>query len=342
MRVRLWGLRTSDPFFIEYRAIRLLALLIINNKKRCRTRGVGVAITDSAYDGSEQELIQVLSFLGDAYGSFHSLRNWSLTRMGDWKFGGNSRFLRTDPGFFSRNLHIWRDRTKVLGIVVSENGNEARLQIGQDQRILEERMLIWSENVWGKDKDRIVIPVFADDEWRKNLLKKRGYRMAGSCGSLRRYDTTLSPHRTPLEKGFTLSDLERSKDADGFINLMVKASGKPFIDKEWYESRSKAPGYRPNMIVQVFAPDGVCVSCAEARIDWKQNYSEIDPIAVHPDYQDRGLDKACLAECFRRLADMKVREAYIMSEIEPAPSNLPYDSMLPVGKVEEFSWELTR
>ncbi len=81
-----------------------------------------MAIIDSAFDDTERELSQVLSFLSDTYGSFHALRNWSLTRMGDWRYGGNHRFAKTDPGFFSRNLHIWREGQRIIGIAVSERG----------------------------------------------------------------------------------------------------------------------------------------------------------------------------------------------------------------------------
>lgn len=301
-----------------------------------------MAIIDSAYENSELELSQVLTFLSEAYGSFHALRNWSITRIGDWRYGGNHRFSKTDPGFFTRNLHIWKEGSRILGLAVSERGEDMTLQVRPDQRILENRMLEWVEDQWGQGKDRIIVSAFSDDAWRQNLLLKRGYRMTESRGFLRRFDSTLSPHKAPLEKGFSLTDLGHSKDAEGCISVVSKAFGKPFIDRDWFESKKKAPGYKPNMVVQVLSPKGKCVSCAEARIDWKQNYSEIDPIATHPDYQRRGFAKACLAETFRRLAEMRIRDVYIGSDVEPAPSNRLYESMLPIGKVEDFSWELER
>jgi ribosomal protein S18 acetylase RimI-like enzyme len=216
------------------------------------------------------------------------------------------------------------------------------IQVNPDRRDLEESMLKWIEDKWGCDKDRIVVSAFANDSWRQHILMKSGYRLAESRGFLRRYDTFLTPHTAPLEDGFTLSDLKSSRDADGTIEVVNKAFGKPFIDREWFESKQKAPGFCPNLLVQVLYPHGKCVSCAEARIDWKQNYAEIDPIATHPDHQRRGFAKACLAETFRRLAAMKVRNAFIGSGVEPAQSNRLYDALLPIEKVEEFSWELSR
>ena len=301
-----------------------------------------MALIDAAYCDTEEEFAKILSFLSETYGSFHFLRNWSLTRMGEWKYGGNDRIDGAGPGSLSRNLHIWSEGSKVLGLAVSERGEDMTLQVGPDQRALEERMLDWTENEWGRDMDRIVVPVFANDVWRQNILKRRGYRPTGSHCSLRRYDTMISPHETPLEHGFSLSDLERSKDAGGYTEVLAKAFRKSSFDKKWFESKRKAPGYRTSMVLQVLSPDGKCVSCAEARVDWKQNYAEIALIATHPDYQNRGLAKACLAQCFGRLADMKVRDAYIRSKGEHAPSDRWYDSMLPIEKVEEFSWELTR
>lgn len=301
-----------------------------------------MAMTDSPFDNSASGLAEVLDFLSKTYGSYHSLRNWSLGRMSDWKYGGNCRFDRTDPDFFSRNMHLWRDGSRILGVAVSERGEAMSLQVGRDERLLEERMLEWTETVWGQGKDRIVVLANANDAWRQSVLRKRGYREAEECGFLRRYDTSLTPHQAPLPKGFSISDLAHSKNADGFVEVVSKAFAKPFIDKEWLESRRKAPGHMPGMAVQVLSSEGRCVSYAEARIDWKQNYAEIDPIATHPDFQRMGLARACLAESFKRLAAMGVRDAYIGSAVEPATSDRLYDSMLPVEKVEEFSWELTR
>ncbi|HEY3420029.1 MAG TPA: GNAT family N-acetyltransferase [Methanomassiliicoccales archaeon] len=299
-------------------------------------------LVDSAYVDSENELSQVLAFLSESYGMFHSLRNWSLTRMGDWRYGGNSRFKEVDPDFFSRNLHVWREGARIVGLAVSERGDVMTLQVSPDRRDLEDRILTWIEDQWGRDKDRIVVSAFAHDVWRQNLLKRRGYHITGSRWFLRRYDTMLSPHASPLMDGFSLTDLGHSGDANGTIEVINKAFGKQSINQEWFESKRKAPGFLPSMLVQVLSPGGRCVSCTEARIDWKQNYAEIDPIATHPDYQRMGLAKACLAETFRRLAGMKVRDAYIGSDTEAAPSNRVYDAMLPIEKLEEFSWELAR
>jgi ribosomal protein S18 acetylase RimI-like enzyme len=301
-----------------------------------------VGIVDSDFVDSESELSQVLSFLSESYGRFHSLRNWSIARMGDWRYGGNHRFIKTDPEFFSRNLHVWKDGPKIIGLAVSERGEEMCMQVSYDRRDLEEPMLDWIEDQWGRGKGRIAVSAFANDAWRQNILERRGYRRGGSRGFLRRYDTRLSPHSSPLEDGFSLSDLGHSGDASGYIEVVNKAFGKSFIDQDWFESKQKAPGFQPNLSVQVLSPEGKCVSCAEAHIDWKQNYAEIDPIATHPSYQGRGFARACLAETFRRLADMRVRDAYICSDLGSAEANRLYDSLLPIERMEDLSWELSR
>jgi ribosomal protein S18 acetylase RimI-like enzyme len=123
---------------------------------------------------------------------------------------------------------------------------------------------------------------------------------------------------------------------------MRNAFGKPFMDRQWFESRRKVPGYLPTMAIQVTSPQGRCVSYAEAHIDWKQNFAEIGPLATHPDYQCRGLAGACLAEMFRRLSAMEVRDAYMRSDMGSAASIRLLDRLLPVERQEEHSWELVR
>jgi hypothetical protein len=146
---------------------------------------------EKAFDDSERELSQVLSFLSDCYGSYHELRNWSPTRMGEWRYGGD-RYIATDPRFFSRNLHVWWDGPKVVGIVVGDSGGDISLMVGPDHRLLEDRMLEWAENELGKDRERITVSALGHDAWRQAALRKRGYAARGPSGILWRFDTLLT------------------------------------------------------------------------------------------------------------------------------------------------------
>jgi len=70
------------------------------------------------YDGTECTFSEVLEFLSETYQLYGRLQNWSVNRFGNWRFGGNARRHKNDPEFFSRNLHIWRDRSTITGVAV--------------------------------------------------------------------------------------------------------------------------------------------------------------------------------------------------------------------------------
>lgn len=294
-------------------------------------------MSHAPYDGTERTFSEVLEFLTTTYRIYGRLQNWSINRFGNWRFGGNSKKLKTDPTFFSRNLHIWYDGSTIAGVAVSEGGGEVTLQLHPDNRELAGEMLDWAEEE-RRASGRCSVCRWSNDAWLMVLLRERGYKFAESGGLNRKYDTSLSPHRSPLPDGFEISDSSRLS-AEEYVRAVSGAFGRDTLDMEWYDSNARAPARDPRWMICMTAPGNRCASFADVRIDGGAGYAEIDPVGTHPDFQRLGLARACLAECFRRLHHEGIRHAYIGSAPEPAPSNRLYDSLRPIEVYEEQVWE---
>jgi ribosomal protein S18 acetylase RimI-like enzyme len=293
------------------------------------------------HDGSREELTQLAEMLGESFSFYRSLQNWSLNRIWDWRLGGNAVAYRDDPAFFQRNLHIWRSNGKPVAFLISERGKEFSLQVHPDHRDLEEEMLRWAEETWGREKTPLTTTVFSTDIWRQRLLLEHGYKKREGAGFNRKYDLHLPIEQVDLKKGFRLMTMAEYGSPEGYVEAVRGAFGHAVLNMDWFRSKISSPGYSDEWNIVVVSPDGRCASFCDARIDWKRGYAEVDPIGTHPDFQRQGFARACILECFHRMSKRDVRYAFIGSAEEPAPSNRLYDALAPVEKHEEHLWVKT-
>ncbi len=291
------------------------------------------------YSDNEAGLSELLDFLSTTYPLNGWLHNWSLNRMGDWRFGGNSIRAKTDPGFFARNVRLWDQGQELVGFSVAEYGDLVFLQVHPHHRGVEADMLRWNEECWGKDREKVQVAAFEVDAWRQSLLIARGYRRTETAGVVRKYDSFLSAREPQLPPGFRIMSLAEFGDEDSYIEAVRTSFRRDMLDRTWFSSKVKAPGYSHGWNICVISPDNRVASFADVRIDSVGGYAEIDPIGTIPDLQKMGLAKNCLRECFRRLAKAGIRDVHIGSAPPPDHSNRLYDSLGPVFRIEEFLWE---
>ncbi len=122
------------------------------------------------YHDNSAGLSEILDFLSTTYPLNGWLHNWSLNRMGDWRFGGNSIRSKTDPDFFARNVHLWDQGQELVGFSVAEYGDLVFLQVHPHHRGVEADMLRWTEECWGKDREKVQVAAYEVDAWRLALL----------------------------------------------------------------------------------------------------------------------------------------------------------------------------
>lgn len=294
------------------------------------------------HDGSLAELGELAEMLGDSYAATGRLLNWSLNRFWDWKFGGNAVMYKDDADFFKSGLHIWRSNGRPVAFLISERGTDLSFQVHPDHRDLETEMLEWMEKEWVGGRRALETPVWETDQWRHRILAEKGWTEQESAGFLRTYDMKLRSPEVPLAEGFRLMTLAEYGSGEGYVKAVRGAFGHAVLTMEWLNFKRQAPGFSDDWNELVVSPDGRCASFCDVRVDHARSYAEIYPIGTHPDFHRKGLAKACITECFRKLRASGIRHAYIGSAEEPFPSNRLYDSLWPVEKNEGRVWRCTR
>jgi hypothetical protein len=145
-----------------------------------------------------------------------SLSTWCLGRVVDWKWALYEN-KRAYMNFCNQNAHLWFDGYgKLAGFAISESGDTAFHVLTLDgYRFLYEEMLQWVLENWS---DRIPEkgPCFSTEitehqDWEIRVLERYGFHCTETFFT-RRFDLTsdLAP-RTPLEPGFVIVDMRRTK-----------------------------------------------------------------------------------------------------------------------------------
>ncbi|MCU0861018.1 MAG: GNAT family N-acetyltransferase [Methanomassiliicoccales archaeon] len=291
----------------------------------------------AAFDGMQGTLNRCCCFLTESEHGYSFLRNWSVARLEDWKYGSNFRFESSDPGFFSRNLHYWRREGEVAGLCVSGGDYVVTPMVLPDDFELEGEILGWAENVWAKGKGSLGVAAYDDDYARVQELETRGFERKESRGFVRKFDTAASPHESELPEGYELRTLTEHGNIVDYVDAVRSAFGRDTLDMQWFKSKERAPGHSRDWVICAVKDERV-VSFCEVRVDQRGGYAELDPIGTRPDEQRKGFAWACISDAFRRLEIAHIERAYIGSASEPHHSNRLYESLEPIEKREEFVW----
>jgi hypothetical protein len=297
---------------------------------------------DETFEDDEKQFADMRRLIIESYSVYRWPRNWLICRMEDWKFGGNSVHLKENPGFFRDNARLWYDENGGLaGIAVSEYGkNSIYTQVHAEYPEVEPVMIPWIIDVWSRDKPQLEMFVYATDESRKKLLAEFGFEELKDVGWMREYDLEKPLDDTPLSPGFKIERLSENRNYESLLNAVNAAFDRSLkLPMEWLESKIlKAPSMSEDWQISAVTPDGEHASFCFVWIDRANRIAEIDPIGTRPEYQKKGLARAVVVECFRRLKDEGIRLAYIASGPEPLPSNKLYESLNPVRRWNERKW----
>jgi GNAT superfamily N-acetyltransferase len=300
---------------------------------------------EEPFEDTEKQFADMRQLIIESYSTYKWPRNWLIGRMEDWKFGGNSIRLKENPDFFRDNARLWRDEGgRMAGISVSEYGkNSIHMQVHPECQGIERVMISWIIDVWAKNKAQLEMYVFTSDQPRKEILAEFGFEDDSEAGWMREYDLGKALDDVPLAPGFRIERLSENGNYESLLNAVNAAFNRPRkLTMQWLETKLfMAPSLSEEWQFSAVAPDGEHASFCFAWIDRENRIAEIDPIGTDPKYQKKGLAKAVVVECLRRLRDEGIRLAYIASGPEHLPSNKLYESLSPVRKWNERKWVKT-
>jgi ribosomal protein S18 acetylase RimI-like enzyme len=199
-------------------------------------------------------------------------------------------------------------------------------------------MLAWAETTWASGEGSVATYAYTHDTLRRQLLLWRGYADAGECGRTYTFDLARPYPAAALPAGFRIASLAEDPNIESHIAAVASAFGRATLDRACFESKITAPNYALAWDLAVVSPEGEHVAFCLARLDQRNRVAAIDPIGTRPEYQRRGLAKALVAECFRRLGACGMRHAYIGAGPKSAVGNRLYESLRPAELFKEHTW----
>jgi ribosomal protein S18 acetylase RimI-like enzyme len=291
-------------------------------------------ITDHDYTFSDAAFKEIWQFLVDSYSIAGKLHNWSIAELENWLYATWDE----PPAYFIERLHLWRDESGELIGFCTFYHEMTFLQVHPQVRFIESDMLDWAERSWGGERALIETQAYQYDAERKKLLVQRGYQDMGADSNLHVYDLSRPYPALDLPPGFRIESLAENRNYEARVATERLVFDSDYLDKNWFKGKSSAPSYSFDWDLSVISPEGQHVAFAVAWIDRRNKAAQIDPVGTHPDYRRRGLAKALLSECFRRLYAAGILCAYIGSAPEPNSSNRLYDSLQPVKRYTANRW----
>jgi GNAT superfamily N-acetyltransferase len=135
----------------------------------------------------------------------------------------------------------------------------------------------------------------------RDVLPGRGYEQSGIELELLA-DTSHEPERAPLPVGFRFGSLlDVSDDAyiDGHRAAWSDKRPSPYR-RELHDAVKRMPGFRPDLVTIVIAPDGTVAACCIGWMDQRSATLEIEPLGTHRDHRRLGLAHAIVKEVQHR------------------------------------------
>jgi GNAT superfamily N-acetyltransferase len=244
---------------------------------------------------------------------------WCLGRLTDWKHGlwGAKPSI---PRFCERNAHLWFDGLGdlVAAAISEEGGPQAVVLTTRGHRFLFEEVLAWAVTSWG-ERGPLSVEVTEAAQVEVAALERCGFRPASTFHAYTFDLTRPLPPPPPLPPGFAIVDMASNPDyagrrrlrADAFEGRTDLTEAELARDLELDAAARESPIYHPATDVVVRSDDGRLVAGCEALIDARNAAADIERICTHSAYRRRGLARAAIHDCLRRLREMGMVRAHI-------------------------------
>ncbi len=295
---------------------------------------------------SEDQLNDILNFIKKISPTSELIWGWEAGRFIDWKWGSNQRRLKKNPLWFSHNCQIFYDQNHIKSVLISEGGGkDACILTGQRNPEISGEVLKWAIENWAPARKGIVFEFMHNEYWLSSLMVKSCLKENPQAGHEWEYNLDLVPKESKLPEGYTLDSLKDLNDIDlaGIAEVVIKAF-ETGSDIDSYvnvlKKHRENPLYLPELNIFTRDPDGKITAYCRGTVNRENGICGIDPVCCHPDYFKKGLGKAVVQECFRKLKNMGGKLCYIGSAPMPAGSTYLYRSLSPQTYLTYSEWSL--
>jgi ribosomal protein S18 acetylase RimI-like enzyme len=275
---------------------------------------------------------EVRNFLINTYNLTGTFHNWIPSMIeNSWRGPCGPSYEDKEDEY----IKIWEvEKGEIVAVTICKPRGELRVFIHPKFRKYEEMLVEaletqfkeMNENYAGK---RVYFIVEDGDTIREDLLKKRGYENKGICEHNRILQEYFEVMSIPLPEGYKIRHVDIEKDFENY--RAVQGSVFPhcgeYMTREAARVYSKAEFYHPERDIVAVAPDGSFAAFATGRMDPISKLAEIEPVGVHPDHRRKGLAKAVVLECIRKLKEHGANVVVILGAASSEGATRLYDSI---------------
>lgn len=191
----------------------------------------------------------------------------------------------------------------------------------------DERMQAVANEIRDEYRDGIMnfVDCYADDTERQTELAAAGYVDFAEWTQMHRWQTLDRDLRdiSPPE-GFILRPVAGMAEAAACAALQRLAFDSTNMTTEWRERIMQAENYVPELDLALARPTGDLVAFC---LGWQLgDQGQVEPLAVHPEFQRMGLGRVLLRTCLRRMQQRGVAVAHIEDNGEEGPPASLYAS----------------
>lgn len=206
----------------------------------------------------------------------------------------------------------------ILNIEESYAGLTLEISQGEDTDTLGAQMVAWGEDACRSQSHTesayLSASANASDTVRVALLERRGFARQEEAALQLERDLSQPIPPPEIAAGFQIRSLHADEE-EAWVGLHRTAFGTENMTLEYRQSMSRSPDYDPQIDLVATAPNGSLAAYAFGSISREENaltglkIGYADPVGTHPDFQRKGLARALLLECLRRLRERGMETA---------------------------------
>ena len=260
----------------------------------------------------EKDFESVRSFLGEIFSLRKAYTNWIPSTLENLKFGpGGTEYLDEQD----KRLKIWETldeaqqiTPRIMALSYTKPSGNCWLSIHPSFTSSATEIVLWMQNQvreMKRDKGAKVNMTFVvddDDEELISLLSDLGFKKGEIDGDKQVRPIDLPVPAYNLPEGYTIRNAVIEED---FLKYRgVQMAVFPHIvsmSKKLLQLYSTASFYHEDLDIVAVDPEGEFAAFCTGRIDPVGKIAELEPVGAHPDHRKRGLARAVICECLKRL-----------------------------------------
>jgi len=282
-------------------------------------------ITARGYE-TEQDLQQMLGLLMDGRSRTD---DWHYVHVGDLVFWFWMVACHLNP---KEHIRLWYVGERLVGYAMLGEDPYFDWQVLPEYEWcgIEEQALAWAESrlidlcreaaqLWGGP---MITGARQDNPSRSAFLARHGFRQEGDFSEVNmlcRLDGQIAEAEVP--QGWQVRSLS---EADAVSNRadVQREVWQPWtvgnVSAENYAYFMTLPGYERSLDVVTVGPDGVIAAYVNGWIDPVNRVGDLGPVGARPAYRRRGLTRAVLLECMRRMQEHGMDRVIVSTNNTPA------------------------